>query len=179
MLTIDDSRWPLVSTRFQGLGSSEEMVQFYAHFEEWLAKKEPFALVLQRDDAEAAEKKGKTPESKQIRKEGIAWTKKHKPLISGYCAGVAMVPDSVKLIALWGPMVAKVTQNLYGCPGRVFSSLEEANIWAAEQLGIPVQVEVAAPSSPPISQLVFQQRWSLLLSGILAAVGIALGLILY
>lgn len=128
MLTIDDSRWPLVSTRFRGLGTPEEMAQFYACFEEWLAKEEPFALVLQRDNAEAAEKQGKSPEAKQLRKEGIAWTKKHKPLISEYCAGVAMVPDSAKLIALWGPMVAKVTQNLYGCPGRVFSSLGEANL---------------------------------------------------
>lgn len=179
MLTIDDSRWPLVSTRFQGLGTPKEMAKFYARFEDWLAKEEPFALVLQREDAEAAEEKGKTPEAKQIRKEGIAWTKKHKPLISKYCAGVAMVPDSAKLIALWGPMVAKVTQNLYGCPGRVFSSLEKANIWATEQLGLPMQEEAAAASSPTISRLIFQQRWSLLLLGILAAVGVALRLILY
>ena len=85
MVTIDDSRWPLVSARFQGAGTPTEMAQFYTKFEAWLAKQEKFALVLQRDDAEAAEEEGKrSPEVKQMRKDGIAWTKAHKPQISQY-----------------------------------------------------------------------------------------------
>ena len=59
MVTIDDSRWPLVSARFQGSGTPAEMAQFYNRFEAWLAKQEKFALVLQRDDAEAAEEIGR------------------------------------------------------------------------------------------------------------------------
>ena len=103
MVTIDDSRWPLVSARFQGAGTPTEMAQFYTKFEAWLEKQEKFALVLQRDDAEAADEQGKrSPEVKQMRKDGIAWTKVHKPKISQYCAGVAMVPDSAKLLKLGG-----------------------------------------------------------------------------
>lgn len=184
MVSIDDSRWPLVCAHFQGTGTSAEMAQFYARFEEWLAKQEPFALVLQRDDAEAAEEQGKrSPEVKQMRKEGIAWTKAHKPQISEYCAGVAMVPDSAKLIKLWGPIVGKITQNMYGCPGQVFGSLDEAKGWAAAQLGL-AEAETTTSSTPPLTALSFrrvvlQQRLTLALSGLLAAIGAALGLVPY
>ena len=180
MVTIDDSRWPLVSARFQGNGAPEDMSRFYSCFEEWLAKQERFALVLQRDDAEAAAEQGKrSPEVKQMRKQGIAWTKAHKPQISQYCAGMAMVPDSAKLIALWGPIVGKVTQNMYGCPGKVFGSMDEAKAWAAEQLGV-TETAAGAPSSPmSLKQLALQQRFVLALSGILAAVSAALGLAPY
>ncbi|MEM1255034.1 MAG: ABC transporter ATP-binding protein [Cyanobacteria bacterium P01_H01_bin.21] len=177
MVTIDDSRWPLVSARFQGAGTPTEMAQFYTKFEAWLAKQEKFALVLQRDDAEAAEEQGKSsPEVKQMRKDGIAWTKTHKPQISQYCAGVAMVPDSAKLLKLWGPMVATVTRTLYGCPGKVFSSMDEAEGWAIEQLGLATSAK-AAPMS--FKQIVLQQQVMLGLSGLLAAIGAALGLVPY
>ncbi|MEM9804846.1 MAG: ABC transporter ATP-binding protein [Cyanobacteria bacterium P01_D01_bin.56] len=173
MVTIDDSRWPMVSARFKGTGTPTDMAQFYNKFEAWLAKQEKFALVIQRDDAEAAEEQSKrSPEVKQMRKEGIAWTKAHKPQISQYCAGMAMVPDSAKLIKLWGPMVATVTRTMYGCPGKVFGSMDEAEGWAAERLGL---------STVPMSfKQVVLKRWLLLgLSGILAAVGAALGLVPY
>ena len=180
MVTIDDSRWPLVSVRFQGMGTPDEMTRFYRRFEAWLAKREQFALVLQRDDAEAAEEQGKrSPVAKQMRKEGIAWTKLHKPEISQYCAGVAMVPDSTKLLALWGPMVATVTQNMYGCPGRVFGSLDEARGWAAEQLGLSTATATASPTAMSFRRVVLQQRLPLALSGLLAAIGAALGLVPY
>ncbi|MEM1280078.1 MAG: ABC transporter ATP-binding protein [Cyanobacteria bacterium P01_H01_bin.152] len=180
MVTIDDSRWPLVSVRFQGMGTPDEMTRFYSRFEEWLMKQERFALVLQRDDAEAAEAQGKrSPVAKQMRKEGIAWTKVHKPEISQYCAGVAMVPDSTKLIALWGPMVATVTQNMYGCPGKVFGSLDEARDWAAAQLGL-VETRMTTTAVPmSFRRVVLQQRLPLALSGLLAAIGAALGLVPY
>ena len=179
MITIDDSRWPVVSARFRGTGTPTDMAQFYAKFEAWLAKREKFALVIQRDDAEAAEAEGKrSPEAKQMRKEGIAWTKAHKPQIAQYCAGVAMVPDSTKLLAVWGPIVAKVTQNMYGCPGKVFGSLDEAKGWAAEQLGL---AETTTAAAVPMSfwRVVLQQRLPLALSGLLAAIGAALGLVPY
>ena len=177
MVTIDDSRWPLVSARFQGAGTPTEMAQFYTKFEAWLAKQEKFSLVLQRDDAEAAEEQGKrSPEVKQMRKDGIAWTKAHKPEISQYCAGVAMVPDSAKLLKLWGPMVATVTRTLYGCPGKVFGSMDEAEGWAAEQLGLATSAK-ATPMS--FKQIVLRQQIMLGLSGLLAAVGAALGLVPY
>ncbi|MEM9903704.1 MAG: ABC transporter ATP-binding protein [Cyanobacteria bacterium P01_D01_bin.44] len=183
MVTIDDSRWPIVSARFQSIDTPEEMAKFYSKFETWLAKKEKFALVFQRDDAEAAEEKSKrSPIAKQIRKEGIAWTRAHKPQISEYCAGVAMVPDSAKLIKLWGPMVAKVTQTMYGCPGKVFGSLDEAKVWAAEQLGTVSAASPILASSPTpatLGQLIRRRRFDLALSGLLAAVGAALGLVPY
>ncbi|MEO1350910.1 MAG: ABC transporter ATP-binding protein [Cyanobacteria bacterium J06635_15] len=180
MVTIDDSRWPLVSAHFQGMGTPEEMNRFYRCFEAWLAKRERFALVLQRDNAEAAEAQGKrSPVAKQMRKDGIAWTKAHKPDISQYCAGVAMVPDSVKLIKLWGPMVAKVTQNMYGCPGKVFGSVDEAKTWAADQLGIAAKQPPTPSASMSFKQVVLRQRLTLALSGLLAAIGAALGLVPY
>ena len=138
MVAIDDSRWPLVSVHFQGNGTPEEMAHFYRCFEAWLSRQEPFALVMRRDNADAAEAQGKkSPAVKQMRKDGIAWTKAHRAEISQYCAGIAIVPDSAKLMALWGPIVARVTQKMYGCPGKVFLSLEKANAWAGRQLSRP------------------------------------------
>ncbi|MEL6325462.1 MAG: ABC transporter ATP-binding protein [Cyanobacteria bacterium J06626_23] len=180
MVNIDDSRWPLVSVRFQGMGTPAEMARFYGHFEEWLAKQEQFALVMHRDEAEAAETRGKrSPVAKQMRKDGIAWTKAHKPQISQYCAGVAMVPDSAKLIKLWGPVVAQVTQNLYGCPGKVFGSSDEARGWAAARLGLTETRANSRPAPMSFRQVVLQQRLPLALSGLLAALGAALGLVPY
>ncbi|NJL38929.1 MAG: ABC transporter ATP-binding protein [Leptolyngbyaceae cyanobacterium RM2_2_4] len=185
MLTIDESRWPFVSAHFQGTDSPEEMARFYARFEEWLARQEQFCLILQRDDAEAAEARGKrSPQVKQMRKDGIAWMKAHKPQTSQYCAGIAMVPDSAKLVAVWGAIVGKMVQNMYGCPGRVFGSTEEAEQWAAEQLGISYQPSKTSAGSslrqtPSLRRLVVRQRLSLALSGILAALGAALGLVPY
>lgn len=186
MLTIDDSRWPIVSAHLQGSDSPAEMTQFYAQFETWLARQEQFFLILQRDNAEAANERGKrSPEDKQMRKDGITWMKAHKPQISQYCAGIAVVPDSTKLVTLWGPIASKVIQNLYGCSGRVFSSLADAEAWAADQLGIAAQPAPAPVSSPlpqptpSLRRLVWPQRFSLILSGLLAAVGAALGLVPY
>lgn len=180
MVTIDDSRWPLVSVRIQGVSTLAEMTRFYSCFEKWLAKQERFVLVLQRDDTEVADAQGtRSPEAKQILKEGIAWTKAHKPEISQYCAGVAMVPGSTKLLAIRGPMMAKIMQNMYGCPVKVLGSLDEAKTWAMEQLGLP-QTEMAAPSSSmSFKQVVLQQRLNLALSGLLTAIGAALGLVPY
>ncbi|MEO0644547.1 MAG: ABC transporter ATP-binding protein [Cyanobacteria bacterium J06650_10] len=175
-MMIDDSRWPLVLVQFQGNGTPAEMSQFYRHFEDWLARKETFALVMQRDDAEAAEAAGKrSPEVKQMRKDGIAWTKAHKPEISQYCAGVAMVPDSAKLVKLWGPMVAKVTQHMYGCPGKVFGSVESAEVWAMQQLGQPT----AATEPMRLGEITRRRQMDLALSALLAAIGAGLGLVPY
>ncbi|MEL6320176.1 MAG: ABC transporter ATP-binding protein, partial [Cyanobacteria bacterium J06626_14] len=180
MVSIDDSRWPLVCAHFRGAGTSAEMAQFYACFEDWLAKEEPFALVLQRDDAEKAEEQGKrSPEVKQMRKEGIAWTKAHKSQISQYCAGVAMIPDSAKLIKLWGPIVGKITQNMYGCPGKVFRSMEDAKGWATEQLDHATTKASSTSSSLSLKRLILRRRLALALSGLFAAVGTALGLVPY
>ena len=210
MVTLDDSRWPLVSVHFQGNGTPEEMNHFYRCFEAWLSRQEPFALVMRRDNAEAAEAQGKkSPVVKQMRKDGIAWTKAHRAEISQYCAGIAIVPDSAKLMALWGPMVAKVTQKMYGCPGKVFLSLEKANAWAGGQLGGPHSLsgELAAgrstgnqqpaanttidatnrltslqtqpPKNQSINRLIWRRKILLSLSALLAAVGAALGLVPY
>jgi|GEM_PF-141 len=186
MVTINDARWPVVSVRIQGLDSPEGMAQLYARFEEWLARQEQFCIIFQRDNAEEAEDKGKrSPEAKQMRKDGITWAKTHKPQIAQYCAGIAMVPDSAKLVAVQRPIMAKVTKHMYGCPGQVFSSVAEAEQWAAEQLGIslqPTETLVQSPSpqpKPTLRRLVMRQRVALILSGILAAIGAALGLVPY
>ncbi|MEM6502482.1 MAG: ABC transporter ATP-binding protein [Cyanobacteria bacterium P01_C01_bin.89] len=185
MLTIDDSRWPLVSVRFQGLETPDETTRFYTQFEAWLERQEQFCLIVQRCDAEDAEAHGKrSPEAKRMRKEGIAWTKAHRPQIAQYCAGVAMVLDSAKLVAFWGPVAAKVTQNMYGCPGKVFGSLTQAEGWGAKKLGLPSMNPPMAQkiaSSPVISfrQVVLQQQLRLALSGLLAIIGAALGLVPY
>jgi len=59
MLTIDDSRWSIVSAHFQGTKTPEEMAQFYNRFEKWLTRQEQFCLILRRDAAQGAEERGK------------------------------------------------------------------------------------------------------------------------
>ncbi|MEM9946505.1 MAG: ABC transporter ATP-binding protein [Cyanobacteria bacterium P01_D01_bin.36] len=186
MVAINEDNWPVVSVCFQGNGTPEEMALFYRCFETWLARKEKFALVMQKKDAEAAEAAGKkSAVVKQMRKDGIAWTKVHKPEISQHCAGIAILPDSAKVIKVWGPIVGKVTKSMYGCPGKAFLSLEKANFWAAEQLGIQAverldkETERPDTSSAPLKRLVFQQRVSLVLSAVLATLGAGLGLVPY
>lgn len=136
--------------------------------------------MVQRDGAAAAEAQSKrSPLVKQMRRDGITWTKQHKPEISQYCAGIAVVPDSNKLGLLWAPIVARVTRSLYGCPGKVFSSLDEAKDWVAEQLGLTAQAPDSPVSVSSFRQVILRQRLNLALSGLLAAIGAALGLVPY
>jgi len=112
------------------------MARFYHCFEDWLGRRERFALVIQKENADAAEvEKKKSAKTKEMNKRNIAWTKAHKPQTAQYCAGIAVVPDSTKLRLLWGLMINQITQKMYGCPGKVFISLDKANDWAANQLG--------------------------------------------
>ncbi|MEM9484964.1 MAG: hypothetical protein AAGA83_14895 [Cyanobacteria bacterium P01_F01_bin.116] len=135
MVTINDSRWPLVSVQYQGTGTLDEMTFFHGRFEVWLAEQERFVLVIQQDDSNVAKSLDeKSPEAKQMGKQNIAWAKTHKLAIAQYCAGIAMVPYSKRLIALWKPLVAIGTRKMYGCPGKVFGSLDEAHGWAEAQL---------------------------------------------
>ncbi|MGD1896976.1 MAG: ABC transporter ATP-binding protein [Phormidesmis sp.] len=188
MVGINEDTWPVVSVCFQGNGTPEEMTHFYQRFEAWLAKKERFVLVMQRLNAEAADAEGKKSATvRQMRKDGIAWTKKHRPEIAQYCTGVAIVPDSAKMIAVWGPIVARVTQNMYGCPGKTFLSLEKANVWAIGQLGSPAlarknkaaEARSNTPDAQPLKRVVLRRKGTLTLSAILAVLGAALGLLPY
>ncbi|MGD1903590.1 MAG: ABC transporter ATP-binding protein [Geitlerinemataceae cyanobacterium] len=180
MVTIDEQRWPLVLVHFRGINTPENQNRFQSQFETWLAKREPFALVIRRDDAEAAEAEGKKSAAvKQMRKDGMAWAKAHKGAIAEYCVGMAMVPDSTRMLGVWGPIVAKVTKNIYGCPGKVFESVEQAQAWGATQLGLEQPQAASATTSESFKQVVLQQRLRLLFSGVLAAIGASLGLIPY
>ncbi|MEM6449189.1 MAG: ABC transporter ATP-binding protein [Cyanobacteria bacterium P01_D01_bin.105] len=201
MVAIDERRWPVVSVCFQGTGTPADMTQFYSRFEEWLSRKEKFALVLQRTDAEAAEAADKkSAVVRQMRKDGIAWTKAHKPTISQYCMGIAIVPDSAKLLKLWGPIIGKVTKNMYGCPGKVFLEWDNACDWAVEQLqagqlnldkGTKAVAGAAANNranraasrtasgQQSINRLILRQRLFLALSALFAVIGAALGLVPY
>lgn len=159
MLTLDDSRWPIVTAHFQGSDTLPEMQQFLEHFESWLKRREPFALIIRRDQSEAAEAKGKlSDEAKRIRKISMDWNKTHKSDCSQYCVGIAMVPDSTKMLAIMRPVATKVIQSMYGCPGNVFASVEEAETWTKEKLGI--LTPVPRSESP---------RWAI--AGVIVAIG--------
>lgn len=124
--TIDDSRYPLVIIEVTGALSMDDTRSMYDAFDELLKRPERFAIAMISNNEERGDPAGQ--------KYMNAWIKSHKTMIGERCAGIAMVTQSSKFIAVYKLIAGQVIKRMYDCPGKLFTDLDEATAWLNGQL---------------------------------------------
>ncbi|MDQ0177748.1 hypothetical protein [Bacillus chungangensis] len=102
---------------------------FINSLEEILKEKQPFELIMVREIEKADKQK-----EKEVRLAIAKWLKSNKHLISKYYVGFAMVVLNEEEFQKSQPTASKLTTVIYGCPGDMFNTEEEALIWVHHQL---------------------------------------------
>jgi len=124
--TIDNSRHPLIVITVTGplnLADAQSMTDTY---EALLQNPSRFAIAMVSNNEEHGEQAGQ--------KHMNAWIKQHRSVIGERCAGMAIVTQSVKFISVYKLIAGQVIRRIYGCPGKLFTDLDEATAWLKEQL---------------------------------------------
>lgn len=137
MYRFDESGWPVVEIEASGTTTVADVEEYFARWESWLSRREPLGVVLRY----RGEEQGKP--DKEARRLSNRWHKENRELTGRYCAGVAAVVESSKLVAVYKPIASTVMRKMMGCPGGVFSTYEEAVRWISERLAYK-SAEVAA-----------------------------------
>jgi hypothetical protein len=128
MYTIDDNQFPLILIQLDSPMSLTEAQQLFAYFEDVLAKAQPFVCII-ASNIEGQHERG----TAKLQKD---WLKGHRESFGQYCAGLAMVTQSSRFIALYKLAAGQIIKRMYNCPGRLFIDLDEAKAWSQEQLGL-------------------------------------------
>ncbi|GEM_PF-4754774 len=129
MLTINDKTWPIVYVNFDGVRTLEDVQEYLQNFENWLSREEQFSLIINQTNAELADSNS----SKEVKKIEMQWINENKPRIAKYCSHIAMVVDWDEMLNKMQPMAPKVVEQMFGCSGQAFGSIQEAEDWIEEQ----------------------------------------------
>ncbi len=127
MYRYDESGWPVVKIRFEEPTTMEDMEEYIARWERWLARGEPMGVLA---SYEGEQEKS----SKEVRKLANRWQKENKDRIGEHCVGIAMCVKSSKLMALFRPIASRAMKKKMGCPGEVFGDEQEAEAWLKQRL---------------------------------------------
>nr|BBH86382.1 hypothetical protein KTC_11330 [Thermosporothrix sp. COM3] len=127
MYSFNEEQWPIVSIHNDGETTLADMEKHIAFWERCLARQEPFGVLLtQNGEAQQS--------SKEVRALSNQWRLANKPRIAQYCAGMAMVTTSSKMLALYKPIAAMIARKSMGCPGQIFTSKEQARSWLMQHI---------------------------------------------
>lgn len=119
---IDETRWPLVSVRWAGAISDQWMHEFLAKMNEWLARRERFALLL---DSRGA--RGISPESRKLL---IGHMKDNAELTARYLVQAIVLDNLMQRTLFYG--INLIFPNPF--PSKVFADVEEASAWLSSEL---------------------------------------------
>lgn len=111
MYRFDESGWPVVEIEASGTTTVADVEEYFARWESWLSRREPLGVVLRY----RGEEQGKP--DKEARRLSNRWHKENRELTGRYCAGVAAVVESSKLVAVYKPIASTVMRKMMGCPG--------------------------------------------------------------
>jgi len=132
VIQIDEKSGSIFYVTFNGPKQMDDIETYLSRFDEWLSQDKTFSLILNQIDAEAAE--ANRAEGSQKRE--AEWLRQNKPRIAQRCAWIAMVLDSAILVEKWQPIAPKAIENMFGCSGRVFSSVSDAEQWIEKQMSL-------------------------------------------
>lgn len=133
MIEVCDSHYPLVSIKFEGVVTLVETENYLGRLNEWLARKQPFVLMMDRTNPE----RGEDPEEgKKSHAAIINWSKQNKEKMAQYCAGMAIVEDLSRISERQQQTLPKTLNLLFGCPGQLFSNITDAKQWLRQQLKV-------------------------------------------
>jgi 2-keto-4-pentenoate hydratase/2-oxohepta-3-ene-1,7-dioic acid hydratase in catechol pathway len=131
MITIEE-QFPLIYIQLDGTQTIDDLKVYFNSFSRWLSRQEKFGLIIDQTKPEEAAKN----ETKEMRQFEAQWFKEHKPQISMYCCGIAIVMHSEEMLKKWQPVAAKAFLNMAGCPGQVFGTIVLAQEWINSQLKV-------------------------------------------
>ena len=126
MHTIDDSQFPCIVIEFDSPMSVVSAQALFAYFDQVLARKQRFALIM-FSNVEGQHERGVAKMQKD-------WLNAHRSVFGEYCVGLAMVTQSTRFIALYKLMAGQIIKRMYNCPGQLFTDLDQAQIWLQAQL---------------------------------------------
>ncbi|NJM22187.1 MAG: hypothetical protein HC907_27475 [Richelia sp. SM1_7_0] len=129
MLTINDKTWPIIYVNFDGARTLEDVEEYLQNFENWLSREEQFSLIINQTNAEIADSNS----SKEVKKIEMQWIHENKPRIAKYCSNIAMVVDWDEMLSKMKTMVPKVVEQMFGCSGQAFGSIQEAEDWIKQE----------------------------------------------
>ncbi|TYQ29827.1 hypothetical protein [Pseudanabaena sp. UWO310] len=139
MITIDEDKYPLVSINFGRKTTLEGTKKYLSYFDKWLSQEQKFGLILNQANApqDLAKQDSAKQDLEQIENDPeeieavhqltVHWAKEHKPQITLFCVGIALVVEEHEL-GKRQKAAPKTIAGLFGCMGQVF-----ANPLAAEQ----------------------------------------------
>lgn len=122
-IEIDDSRWPLVTARFEGTATDAEFDAYLARMGELITRGKVMCLIL---DARAA---GSTPAIQ--RRKQADWMKRYERELRTQSAGTAFVITSA---IVRGALTAILWVQPIPNEHTVVATIEEAERWALAQL---------------------------------------------
>lgn len=102
---------------------------FTSRLEEILQKKQQFGLILVREISW-----GDRQANMKYKDAVMTWLQEYKAMMSTYCLGMAMVVRERNRLQKYVSVAPRLTANLYGCPGAVFPTEEDALGWLQEQM---------------------------------------------
>ncbi|WP_270169796.1 hypothetical protein [Paenibacillus sp. SYP-B4298] len=122
-MNVDEAQWPLVRIEMNEAFTAETVAAYIQLWEQCLLRKQRFGLLMIQPGDSA-----KRP-NREVTATYVDWCKAHKAQIAQYCAGIAVVLPSSKLLLLYKPVTALSTRKMYGCPGQAFPHEAEAAEW--------------------------------------------------
>ncbi|PPT04903.1 hypothetical protein CKA32_004335 [Geitlerinema sp. FC II] len=131
MVEIDETNYPMVSVKFTEIATLEDTETYLACFTDWLARENPFGLMLFRGNSEEVEDREMAKQSHNL---VVRWAKENKANIARYCMGLAVVGDLSKMSKKQQQMAPKALGVLFGCPGQIFGNSTDAERWLQQQL---------------------------------------------
>lgn len=126
--SIDHSSYPVVVINVTGALSMEDTRSMYDAFDGLLQRPERFAIAMVSNN----EERGDPAAQKYMN----SWIKAHRSTIGARCAGIAMVTQSSKFIAVYKLIAGQVIRRMYDCPGKLFTDMDEATAWLKGQLKV-------------------------------------------
>lgn len=128
MHQIDDSDWPILIISLMNSITLPDTQAFLGAFDDALARRQPFGVIMVSDQTD---NKNTDKQAVELRSK---WLKENRPRVGQYCRGLAVVTPHTSLLVVWQTMIRLTGPHLFGCPGSLFLTIDEARDWVKEKL---------------------------------------------
>ncbi len=122
-IALDDSRWPVVTIRWEGATTDDEMAAHLERIDEILARRQPWLSII-----EVASGSG-TPSPRQMNLQA-EYIRRNQAVIREYSLGTVFVVGSIMMrTVLRGVLTFQPPPDEH----KIVATLEEAQAWARER----------------------------------------------
>jgi hypothetical protein len=138
MVIVDEEQWPVLVIHLAGAMTEDSVDAYNAALDRAIGRGEPFAAAMVSTPEYLS-----APPNNVVANKTMKWLKANKPALRATCRGIAMIVPDAEHRAMMEPKVAKQGEQVYGCPTRVFATLDDAQLWLRQQLTTTAQAREA------------------------------------